>query len=170
MLLVALVASAGCDLPLNNGVGSLPVSMNVQRAVLNSGGQVATSALLDRTPLEQVDKKIAETKAIVAEIRVLITTGQVGDITLGQLQLQLNKIVPLEYTIYSNQIIAAVSNFVTLPTDKLGKNNILRIAEVLDGIELRCSVYDKDARIGDRDRGLTPLLRKSDSPVVITVK
>jgi hypothetical protein len=167
--LVLALACSGCAVPSGSDVGgSLPVSMNVQRAVLNSGGQVATAALLDRTPLDQVDRKIADTKAIVAEVRKLLETGQIGDITLGQLQSALNRIVPLEYSIYSNQVLAAVSAFVTVPTDRLGKNNILRVREVLDGIELRCNVYDKTARISDR--GVTPQLRVNNEAVKVIVR
>jgi len=164
---LVVVLCSGCEFSTSGSSSVLPVSMNVQRAVLHSGGQVATSALLDSSSIDKVDQRIADTKVIVNEIRQLLDTGKFGAMTLVELQSGLNKIVPAEYSIYSSQIVSAVSAFVTVPTDKLGENNILRIKEVLDGIELRCERYDKTARLSDRSLSAPAKTPKSAVRIVV---
>jgi hypothetical protein len=131
--LAMLVVFAGCQIK-----PPAPPSMNMQKALLNSGGQVATVACLDSSG--DPAKRIQETKNITAAIRKLINTGEVSDWTIDQLRMALDKIVPADYQIYVNQIMSCLYG-ITLPTDKIGPDNIARINEVLDGIDYRCDRY-----------------------------
>jgi hypothetical protein len=127
------VAFGGCQIK-----PPAPPSLNMQKALLNSGGQVATVACLQNS--SDPAKRIQETKNITAAIRKLVNTGEVSDWTIDQLRMELDKIVPADYQIYVNQIMACLYGL-TLPTDKIGPDNIARINEVLDGIDYRCDRY-----------------------------
>jgi hypothetical protein len=166
-IVVLCVCVSGCTVAdFSSGTSSF-TGVNVQRAALNSGGQIATAILLDQTSADKIDQRIAETKVVVEDIKVLLETGKIGSYTLSELQSALNKIVPVAYSAYTTQIVAAVSGFVTLPTDKIGDNNVARIKEVLNGIEYRCNVYDKTARM--TTRGIVPV-RSSTNAVEIIVR
>jgi len=131
-----VMVTVGCNM---NDVGTTVTSKNMQMALLNSGGQVATVAAIDSSGHKA--QRITETKKIVVDVRKLVSEGEVGAITLGALQTQLNKIVPAKYHIYVMQIMAAC-NGVSVPTEKIGVDNIKRINEVLDGIQIRCERYE----------------------------
>jgi hypothetical protein len=163
-----VVVLSGCSSSdFVSSIGNTASSVNVQRAALNSGGQVAVAIVLDQTSSDKLDQRILETKAIVSDIRILLDSGKIGSYTLSELQIALNKIVPVSYAIYSTQIVSAVSGFLTLPTDRIGENNVVRIKEVLNGIEYRCSLYDKTART--TTRGAVPS-RSSTKAVEIIVQ
>jgi hypothetical protein len=166
-IVVLCLFVSGCTVADFSAGTSSFSGVNVQRAALNSGGQVATAILLDQTSADKVDQRIAETKIVVEDIRTLIDTGKIGSYTVSELQSALNKIIPVAYSAYTTQIVAAVSGFVTLPTDKIGDNNVARIKEVLNGIEYRCALYDKTARM--TTRGIVPI-RSSTKAVEIIVK
>jgi len=150
--LISSVLMIGCEAPNLGG-------LNVQGSAINGGGQVTVAAILDNRPISDVPKDIAQIKEIVKEIRKFLETGKVSDLTMGEFKNAIDKLIPVQYRPYFNGILAAVSN-ITVPTDKIGPDNLYRIKEALDGIDYRVNRYNIDyhppmTELQERGFGLT---------------
>jgi len=133
ILFIGTWAMMGCQPP--------DAGLNTQRAGLHGAGQVSAAFMFDNRPKTEVPEDIKKTVEIVKEIRKFLQTGHVADLTMGELRAELDKLIPPKYTAYFNAILAAVSN-INVPTDKIGPDNLKRINEVLDGIQMRAEKYD----------------------------
>jgi hypothetical protein len=129
----------GCNMNLKQP------SMNKQLATINGTSQLGTAVALDAVSVSNADAYAAKTKAIIVEVRNFLNTGHVGELTVSELQKQLNVLVPFDYQVYVNTLMSALPS-VAVSTEKVGPDNLLRLNEALDGIEFRCNRWKKELR------------------------
>ena len=146
MVFVAAFALVGCTdnatTSADGATSNNPLSsVNLQIASLNSTGQVATCVVLDNTPYANVDTTIAELNGCLNDAKTTVN----GNVAFGNLAPLLATVIPSKYSAYMSQIELLVQGR-TLPTDKIGVNNVKRILAFLNGALQETATYDKSLR------------------------
>lgn len=136
--IAVLVGTAGCAV-----TGS---SLNVQRSALRGTGDTGATTMLENQKEEEVAEIVQGVVEICNDVLDFLKTGDVADLTKGQLKTHLLEVVPKESADFVNDILAfvSVSNY---DVQGIGTRNVKRIRAFLNGIIRGAKKYDA----GDRD-------------------
>lgn len=116
------------------------LSMNVQLANLNGGGQVSTAIALDAVGSDKLATAKAQTKEIAQQILDFINSGSVAELTKGALKDELLALVPAKY----RGVVESALGYVSVKDvniDAIGTNNVLRMSAYLTGVVAECDAY-----------------------------
>lgn len=130
---------AGCESP----------SMNMQRSAARDAGDTGITAYLDNRDAHDVDEKKTRILEIVLEIENFIDSGEIGQLTVGAITKQVNKVVPTEYQDLSDTVLDYLSEY-EVPTDKVPENIIKNIKAALKGIRTGVDEYKLEDRKEDK--------------------
>lgn len=138
---VMLVALSGC-------VGEL--GLNFQRSALRSSGDLASTTRLELISVSAVEKEKAEIIKYAKELLEFIETGKVKDLPVDELDVELRKLVPVEFALFVDAAMGYIS-FVDVDIDgKIGEANVKRINAFLNGVIGGATYYDvKDKKPTD---------------------
>jgi len=125
-------------------VGCTP-TMNRQKASLRAGADITVTVILDKRPAATIEGDKVVILTVVNQLRDLINDGDATNITLGIIREQLINIIPAEYQLVANQVLAAISG-IRVESTAIGFDNIKRINAVLDGIVTAVGSYEVEDR------------------------
>lgn len=138
LLTLTLFLAAGCT----------PPGLNLQRSILRGSGDAAVTFVLDEVSDKNFDASSAKIKSIIEGVSKFLDGGKVADLTQSQLKDEIQKLVPVKYKSWADQLLA-VASATEVDVDKIakiGKNNILRLRAFLDGTLTGLKEYSKDQR------------------------
>lgn len=126
---MALLFAAGCS-----------YTLNMQLATADAGGQLTAVAVLDA----ETAAKLVNTKRVMREVAQqlldFLSTGQVAELTTGELRMQVYALVPSNYRTFADTVLGYVSSR-HLETGRVGPNNVSRLKAYLEGVIARCEKY-----------------------------
>ena len=135
VLILMLVMAAGCKQP----------PFNTQVAGLRAGGDLGATGFLDSQDAAKVPMLQENILEVVEQLEKFMKTGNVSALTVGELRLELEKLVPVAYRQYVDQILAALSS-VHVDTGAIGPKNVKRIHGLLKGLKTGLQSYDLEDR------------------------
>jgi len=131
-----LVVASGCV-----GVDSL----NVQRSLLRGTGDGGITTVLENQDADKVAEIADGVKDICNDVLNFIDSGNIGELTKGELKAALLNVVPDGSADFVGDIIGLVS-VSNVDTSQIGARNVKRIRAFLRGVILGADEYD----VGDR--------------------
>lgn len=133
MLAVAVMMVAtlgGCQ----ETSSSLALTLNQQRSLLRATADNALTAYLDRTEdLETLERRRLRAHGIAHQVKMFLKDGSVAELTRDELRAQLLRMVPSDYQLILDHLLAAVSSVHVDTAERIGENNVKRLASVCDG-------------------------------------
>lgn len=133
--ILAAVFFAGCQ---EDGIS---LSMNQQRSIVRGTTDNALTLYLDNLDEEKAVIYSERATEIAQQIEDYLNTGSVANLTTGEIQVQVSKLVPDGYGLVLSQILIAVSSFQTDPGSVIGENNIKRLVAACHGIKTCAAEY-----------------------------
>lgn len=126
-VLLAMVAVLG-------GCNKDTVSMNEQRAGLRAAGDATVTVAMEELKMtdEAQRQKIAD---CAKQIDTFLNTGNVSDLTQGELRAEIEKLIPKDLRPYFNAILEVASSIHVDVPGKIGEDNVKRLKASIFGIE-----------------------------------
>jgi hypothetical protein len=126
-------------------VGCTPMSMNVQRASIRSGGDVGVTVALDAVAIESVDDVKAKVEDTAKAVLKFLEDGQVADLTQSAARRELEKLIPLNLRPYFDAVMSILSTK-DVDISKLGADNVKRLKAGAAGVLSGCAQYANEDR------------------------
>lgn len=135
---LALACATGC---------SAIQSLNLQRAGLRAGGDVAVSAYLDAVAPDKVAAHHAELDGIVTRLREFLATGAVHTLAFPKVVETVRGLVPATYAGISEGLLATVQHTdADVNVAAIGAENVARLQAFLDGAATGLRAYQVEHR------------------------
>jgi len=134
-LVFCLMLLAGCNYK----------SMNSQRAGLRGAADISATLALDNVSFANVDAVQKETKEVAQSVIKFLESGNIGDLTTGQIRVELMKIVPFEYQLWVDLALNYVSQY-NLDPGMIGNKTVAHLNAFFSGIEIATDRYKKSDR------------------------
>lgn len=144
LLLSTIIILTGCQKINDN------LSMNQQRSLLRATSDNAVTAILDFIDDSEKAEETADIiRDITKEVYDFINTGEVYNLTSGELRDRLTELVPYEYRIITDQLLFAASIQRLEVGENIGRRNVDRLKAVIIGINLATGQYKISDRRGN---------------------
>jgi len=151
---VLLFGTVGCVTPSYK-------SMNIQRSGIRCTGDTATTIALDSlSSAAEADSVRMKVKEVALVVQSLLKDGKVSALTVPEVTQALEKLVPENYRFLLDIALSQIEG-ITLPTQKVGTDNVERINSVCVGVIQGCDLYDV------KYRPVPATTAKALAPVVI---
>lgn len=137
IILILSIILSGC---------SFDFSRNMQRANIRSVGDNTVTVSLDS--IKDTEEAILvkdQIKTIAEAVRKFLYSGNISDLTIPELVMELEKIVPESYRSFVDFLISKIQ-VIHVNTQAIGPDNVRRIDAACIGVILACNEY----RIEDR--------------------
>jgi len=139
--------SVGCIMPSYK-------SLNAQRSAIRGGGDIGVTVALDSVDTGTQAEDIAlKTKDITIAVDKFLQDGKIADLTIPEITGELRKLIPADYQFIFDMLIAQISG-ITVPTEKIGVNNVKRLRSLCAGIILGCVEYKASDRVAPTAKDL----------------
>lgn len=157
LIVFAFIVMSGC---------SFEYTRNMQRANLRSVGDTSITASLDAVG-DPNDALVIrdQTEAVTKAIQKFINSGSIADLTVPELTVQLEKIVPAEYVSIVTFLVSKVQG-INVDTQVIGVNNVKRLNAACIGVILACEQYsieDRDGHTFERSVEKDPSLKSVET-------
>ena len=130
---VLAVGMAGCTV-----TGS---SLNIQRSALRGAGDTGTTTMLENQNADEVVDIAAGVTSICNDVKDFLNSGDIIDLTKGELKIQLLEVVPSGSADFVSDILSFVS-VANYDVEKIGSRNVKRIRAFLNGVIEGAQKYD----------------------------
>lgn len=120
-------------------------SLNVQRSALRGTGDTGATTMLENQNSEEVTEIVNGVVGICNDVLDFLKTGDVANLTKGELKITLLNVVPEESADFVSDILAfvSVSNY---DVQRVGSRNVKRIRAFLNGVIDGASKYSVEDR------------------------
>lgn len=158
-----------CGLVLACATGCEAVqSLNLQRAGLRAGGDVAVTAYLDAGALDTVAPQRQELDGVVARLHEFLTTGEVQNLAFPALVAAVRRLVPSAYVGISEGLLATVQHTdADVNVAAIGADNVARVQAFLEGAATGLRAYIVEHRpppsVGAPEAGTAPVAPVAES-------
>lgn len=127
---------------------SFEYTRNMQRANIRSVGDTSITASLDAVD-DPNDALVIrdQTKTITKAVQSFINRGHMSELTIPEITVKLEKLVPTEYSSIVTFLMSKVQG-INVNTQVIGVNNIRRLDAACIGIILACEQYSVEDREG----------------------
>ncbi len=129
-MLGAFLILSGCQV----GDREVPVTLNQEKSLYRAGADNALTIYLDHMEdLERLEEHRWRAHEIAVDVRTLLDTGDVTDLSVGAFRLQLLSIVPDGFDLVAAQFLNIFSG-ANVDVDQIGPNNVKRLRAVATGL------------------------------------
>lgn len=151
VVVVGLMFLAGC------GHSSISfTSMNTQRAGLRDAADISATLAFDNVSDANIDVILKETKDAAHAVTKFLNSGNVGDLTSGQLRAQLASVVPYDYQSWVDLALNYVSQYSVDP-GRIGNKTVSHLKEFFYGVTIAVDRYKKSDRPETNTRSFNSL-------------